>query len=242
MATYPLRVCKTGMILALPRKAFSEEELEEAKNNPEEELLGPSQVVTTSIKGSTDFEAELAVVLVEFNMSVRSQLAKRTRKMTKAVIGFAEDLDSLPDLKELEEICATWLESGLVRNENFITANEDGLAFGRRQCRSRDQQLSGAHGGENGPFGSSSHFSEVPTTTHRTSIKCWARSQPQDSSSKCRAQFYARRRIWQRCSSQRQSNDASAGWGPTTSSHPAAPYSDAGRASQGHNVGTRCSR
>lgn len=127
MATYPLRVCKTGMILALPRKAFSEEELEEAKNNPEEELLGPSQVVTTSIKGSTDFEAELAVVLVEFNMSVRSQLAKRTRKMTKAVIGFAEDLDSLPDLKELEEICATWLESGLVRNENFITANEDGL-------------------------------------------------------------------------------------------------------------------
>lgn len=123
----PLRVCKTGMILALPRKAFSEEELEEAKNNPEEELLGPSQVVTTSIEGSTDFEAELAVVLVEFNMSVRSQLAKRTRKMTKAVIGFAEDLDSLPDLKELEEICATWLESGLVRNENFITANEDGL-------------------------------------------------------------------------------------------------------------------
>ena len=123
----PLRVCKTGMILALPRKAFSEEELEEAKNNPEEELLGPSQVVTTSIEGSTDFEAELAVVLVEFNMSVRSQLAKRTRKMTKAVIGFAEDLDSLPDLKELEEICATWLESGLVRNENFVTANEDGL-------------------------------------------------------------------------------------------------------------------
>ena len=123
----PLRVCKTGMILALPRKAFAEEELEEAKNNPEEELLGPSQVVTTSIEGSTDFEAELAVVLVEFNMSVRSQLAKRTRKMTKAVIGFAEDLDALPDLKELEEICATWLESGLVRNENFVTANEDGL-------------------------------------------------------------------------------------------------------------------
>ena len=106
----------------------------------------------------------------------------------------------------------------------------------------RDQQVSGAHGGENGPFGSSGHFSEVPTTTCRTSTKCWPRSQPQDSGSKCRAQFYARRRIRQRCSSQRQSNDGSAGWSPTTSSHPAAPYSDAGRASQGYNVGSHCGR
>ncbi len=123
----PLRVCKSGIILALPQKAISEAELEEAKDAPEEELLGPSQVVVTSVESPEDLDSELALLLVEFNLSVRLQLTKRTKRMAKAVVGFAEDLDVLPSLKELDELCTTWLESGLVRNENFVTAEEDGV-------------------------------------------------------------------------------------------------------------------
>ena len=119
----PIRVNKKGIILALPSGALSEEDLAKGADAEADELIGPSQEVQTVCESEPS--VEIAVVLVEFSFQVHKSLEKRTSRSKKKVLAFAEDLNRLPNLEELNVAAERWIVSGTLRHEEFLTCTEE---------------------------------------------------------------------------------------------------------------------
>ena len=125
MMALPLRICGSGLILAIPEDGIPESQLEAALETPEEDaVLGPSCKVGVSVQEGEDPDEVLNVVMVEFSMAVREKLAKKPVRLKKPVKGFGETVATLPSFAELEEHVEAWIERGEVRNEVFLTAGE----------------------------------------------------------------------------------------------------------------------
>ena len=125
----PLRVCQAGVILALPRDALTDEELETGLTAGSDALLGPNHVIRNSLGNAGEVVGEVEIILAEFTMAIRLQLEMRTSRSRRNVTGFAEDVRVLPSLAELNDQVVEWLETGVARDENFHTAVEE-EAFG----------------------------------------------------------------------------------------------------------------
>ncbi|CAE7447673.1 METAP1D [Symbiodinium natans] len=124
----PLRTCSVGIILALPSKTLSAEILEEAEDAGGDGLVGPSQVVTVGVHETAVDGELLEVQMVEFGMGIHRQLEKRTPRSRRAIVGFAEDVSSLPNLSELNILVESWLDGGDLRLEEYWTAAEEPVA------------------------------------------------------------------------------------------------------------------
>ena len=118
----PLRVCPTGIILALPKNALSEEELDAGMEAAADALVGPNHVVRVSLGDSE--VAEVEVVMVEFSIEIRQQMELRTARSRRVLKGFADNIRELPNLTELNDQVVSWLETGAVRVEEYMTALE----------------------------------------------------------------------------------------------------------------------
>lgn len=76
----PCRISDSGIILAVPAGVMSDEELEEGNNAPPEALMGPSLTGQVGIQDSLDPSDLVEVLLVEFNMQVRTLIEKKTAR------------------------------------------------------------------------------------------------------------------------------------------------------------------
>ena len=122
----PCRISDSGIILAVPAGVMSDEELEEGNNAPPEALMGPSLTGQVGIQDSLDPSDLVEVLLVEFNMQVRTLIEKKTARSKRVVTGFKEGaVDALPSFRELNELVESWIHSGLLRVEDCVTAQEE---------------------------------------------------------------------------------------------------------------------
>lgn len=122
----PCRISDSGIILAVPAGVMSDEELEEGNNAPPEALMGPSLTGQVGIQDSLDPSDLVEVLLVEFNMQVRTLIEKKTARSKRVVSGFKEvAVDALPSFRELNELVESWIHSGLLRVEDYVTAQEE---------------------------------------------------------------------------------------------------------------------
>lgn len=123
----PLRVCRAGIILALPKDTLTEDEISQGQEADFEELIGPSSSARISLVPEQDPPAAVDVLMVEFGMKIRNQLEKKTSRTRRVFGGFAEDVTLVPHPSELAEATEEWLSAGLVRAEEFLTAREEEL-------------------------------------------------------------------------------------------------------------------
>ena len=123
----PLRVCRAGIILALPKDTLTEDEISQGQEAEFEDLVGPSSSARISLLPEQDPPASVDVLMVEFAMRVRNQLEKKTSWTRRVYGGFAEDVSLVPHPGELAEATEEWLSAGLVRAEEFLTAKEEDL-------------------------------------------------------------------------------------------------------------------
>lgn len=121
----PLRKCSGGVILAVPKAAIPEEDLDEGQAAGPGNLMGPNVTVRCSLGNEGESMGEVEVILVEFTMAVRLQLELRTARSRRVVSGFGDEVRELPNFVELEEHVTWWLETGAARNEDFLTAIEE---------------------------------------------------------------------------------------------------------------------
>lgn len=131
----PVRVCATGLILALPKGALTDEDLEAGHAADPDALVGPSHEVRVSLTETPDVEVD--VVLVEFAMAIRLQLENRTARSRRVVNAFTEQTRDLqmPNIAELDEHMVAWLETGALRTDDFQTAVEGPLEAEDRDSR-----------------------------------------------------------------------------------------------------------
>lgn len=131
----PVRVCATGLILALPKGALTDEDLEAGHAADPDALVGPSHEVRVSLTETPDVEVD--VVLVEFAMAIRLQLENRTARSRRVVNAFTEQTRDLqmPNIAELDEHMVAWLETGALRTDDFQTAAEGPLEAEDRDSR-----------------------------------------------------------------------------------------------------------
>ena len=122
----PLIVNQKGAILALPGGAIDSDILQQGKDAPPEELVGPSKEFCVSTEGDPNVENTLVVLVVEFSPQVRQQLEKKPQRSRRTIVGFQEDLGALPCLEELLEATEQWIQTGCLRHEEFITCPEEG--------------------------------------------------------------------------------------------------------------------
>ena len=122
----PCRISDSGIILAMPAGVMSEEEIDEGNNAPPEALMGPSLPGTASIQDSSEPSELVEVLLVEFNMQVRTLIEKKTARSTRVTTGFKQGaLDVLPSFKDLNDLVEGWISSGVLRVEDYVTAQEE---------------------------------------------------------------------------------------------------------------------
>jgi hypothetical protein len=123
-AAIPCRTSAKGIILALPKNTIGPEMLEKGQEALSDEMVGPSQVVTTILRGDDDEEPMVDILMVEFNLSVRHHLDRKTSRTRRLFTGFAADVRMLPSIQELDQLVESWLESGEARLEEYHTAEE----------------------------------------------------------------------------------------------------------------------
>ena len=121
----PCRVCRQGVILAIPPNVIPEDVLEQGQEDENDGMVGPSKVVTIAVSGGEDGDL-IEVLLVEMQMAVRQQLDRKGQRSRRAIRGFADNLQALPNLQELDAEVEAWLESGTTRLEEYFTAVEGG--------------------------------------------------------------------------------------------------------------------
>ena len=97
----PLRVCRAGIILALPKDTLTEDEISQGQEAEFEDLVGPSSSARISLLPEQDPSVD--VLMVEFAMRVRNQLEKKTSRTRRVYGGFAEDVSLVPHPGELAE-------------------------------------------------------------------------------------------------------------------------------------------
>ncbi|OLP96619.1 hypothetical protein AK812_SmicGene21120 [Symbiodinium microadriaticum] len=122
----PLRVCRQGVILALPKEAIPEDTLEDAMDGPGDGLVGPHLLTTVNSQASDEEEGHvIELLIVEFAMPVRLQLDRKTPRTRRQFVGFVGDHTILPDFGEINEIVSSWVEGGEARLEDYFTAAEE---------------------------------------------------------------------------------------------------------------------
>ncbi|CAE7534355.1 unnamed protein product [Symbiodinium sp. KB8] len=124
----PLRVCTQGVILAVPMTTIPAEELEEAMDAGEDNLVGPNTVTTVSVQGGDDESELIDVRIVELGMSIRSHLEKKGARTRRPFTAFVANQRILPSIRELNDFVEGWLESAEGRLEDYFTAQEEAAA------------------------------------------------------------------------------------------------------------------
>lgn len=119
----PCRLSPGGLILALPSQALDAETLEGGHEALEDDMVGPNVTVKVPALG-TEEDEDLEVVLVEFDIKVRTLLEKKAPRTRKLYLGFAEDLKVMPSMTALDQKVEDWIQVGSMRREDYYTAVE----------------------------------------------------------------------------------------------------------------------
>lgn len=114
----PCRLSPGGLILALPSQALDAETLEGGHEALEDDMVGPNVTVKVPALG-TEEDEDLEVVLVEFDVKVRTLLEKKAPRTRKLYLGFAEDLKVMPSMTALDQKVEDWIQVGSMRREDY---------------------------------------------------------------------------------------------------------------------------
>lgn len=81
-------------------------------------MVGPNVTVKVPALG-TEEDEDLEVVLVEFDIKVRTLLEKKAPRTRKLYLGFAEDLKVMPSMTALDQKVEDWIQVGSMRREDY---------------------------------------------------------------------------------------------------------------------------